>query len=38
MTFYTQNIQNLINNYDDYIDTFIKNNKDAKRIMKTKFL
>jgi hypothetical protein len=27
--FYLQNIQNLIDNYDDDIDTFIKNNKDA---------
>jgi hypothetical protein len=35
--FYVQNIQNLIDNYDDDIDNFIKNNKDAKRIMKTKF-
>ena len=35
--FYLQNIQNLIDNYDDDIDNFFKNNKDAKRIMKTKF-
>jgi len=30
-------IQNLIENYTDDMDTFIKNNKDAKRIMKTSF-
>jgi uncharacterized C2H2 Zn-finger protein len=35
--FYQNNIQKLIDNYDDNNDEFIKKNKDAKRIMKTLF-
>jgi len=35
--FYQDNIQKLIDNYDENNDEFIKKNKDAKRIMKTKF-
>jgi len=35
--FYQDNIQKLIDNFDENNDEFIKKNKDAKRIMKTKF-
>ena len=35
--FYQDNIQKLIDNFDENNDEFIKKNKDAKRIMKTSF-